>query len=58
MKLGLVIGRILLQRLTSLHGFRREFSVIAGLCQSNPIDIVKRTAPGMILGVITPLIFF
>lgn len=32
--------------------------VIAGLCQSNPIDIVKRTAPGMILGVVTLLIFF
>lgn len=32
--------------------------VIAGLCHSNPLDLVKRTAPGMIIGIITLLIFF
>lgn len=32
--------------------------VISGLCQVNPVEIVKRTAPGMIVGVITLLLFF
>lgn len=32
--------------------------VISGLCQINPVEIVKRTAPGMIVGVITLLLFF
>lgn len=32
--------------------------VIAGLCQSNPLDIVKRTAPGMIVGILTLLLVF
>lgn len=32
--------------------------VIAGLCQVNPVDIVKRTAPGMVVGVIALLLFF
>ena len=32
--------------------------VISGLCQVNPVDIVKRTAPGMIVGVIALLLFF
>ena len=32
--------------------------VIAGLCRANPIEIVKRTAPGMIVGICTLLAFF
>ncbi len=32
--------------------------VIAGLCRSNPLDLVKRTAPGMVVGVLTLLFVF